>query len=402
MYRYILSRLRREPVPALAVVLFSLILVAILRTMSGAVAAQQEAYEQTWNTIPVTLTVTNLSGTKSDSLNAPGWVADVFTGGNGVGLGLSGYMKDIRIKSTRLIDNSDRVGAMYLAGLTAMEAEPNFRPEKGVEIVWLEGYDASIFSGEERLCLVSEVLTNDMEPDIPGQQLSLIFSYSYLDEKEEVQTTEYTLILTVAGYIQEESNAVYCPYAVISHVFQKVRENRTIAHISATLVDNNLLEDIRRARSTWFAEPTPGGVKTEWNYLGFDYYPYALDINDSLLVNTATTLENSIFISRVCSILIYAVSGGAGFLVGFLMIRKRKREINLLRTLGTGTGSIFAGFALEQLLSIGLGILSGSAIFGWEPVAPLLILGCIYAAGLTVALLTFLQGSLLVNMKEDE
>ena len=402
MYRYILARVRREPIPALAVVLFSLILVAILRTMSGAVAAQQEAYEKTWNTIPVPLTVTNLSGTKSDSLNAPGWVADVFTGGNGVGLGLSDYMKDIRIKSTRLIDNADAVGAMYLAGLTVLEAEPNFRPEKGVEIFWLEGYDASIFSGEEQLCLAPETLNTDMEPEIPGQQLSLIFSYSYLDEKEEVQTVEYTLILTVAGYFQEDSNAIYCPYDVISHVFQKVRENRSIAHISATLVDNNLLEDIKRARSTWFAEPTPGGIKTEWNYLGFDYYPYALDINDSLLVNAATTLENSIFISQVCSILIYVVSGGAGFLVGFLMIRKRKREIDLLRTLGTGTVSVFAGFALEQLLCIGLGILTGAAVFGWHPLSPLLILGGIYAAGLTVALLTFLQGSLLVNMKEEE
>lgn len=402
MHRYIWSRLRREPIPALAVMLFSLILVAILRTMAGAVQAQQEAYEQTWSTIPVTLTVTNLSGTKSDSLNAPGWVADVFTGGNGVGLGLSDYMKDIRIKSTRLIDNADAIGAMYLAGLTALEAEPNFRPEKGVEITWLDGYDETIFSGEEQVCLVSETLTADMESEIPGQQLSLIFSYSYLDEKEEVQTVEYNLIFTVAGYIREESNAIYCPYEVISYVFQKVHENRTIAHISATLVDNNLLEAIKRDRCTWFAAPTPGGLRTEWGHLGFDYYPYALDINDSLLVNTATTLENSIFISRVCSILIYAVSGGAGFLVGFLMIRKRKREINLLRTLGTGTISVFAGFALEQLLCIGLGILIGATVFGLEPVAPLLILGCIYAAGLTVALLTFLQGSLLVNMKEEE
>lgn len=402
MHRYIWSRLRREPIPALAVMLFSLILVAILRTMSGAVQAQQEAYDQTWNTIPVTLTVTNLSGTKSDSLDAPGWVADVFTGGNGVGLGLSEYMKDICIKSTRLIDNADTVGAMYLAGLTALEAEPNFRPEKGVEITWLDGYDASIFSGEEHLCLVSETLTADMEPEIPGQQLSLIFSYAYLDEKDEVQTVEYNLILTVVGYIREESNAIYCPYDVISYVFQKVHENRTIAHISATLIDNNLLDAVKRDRNTWFAAPTPGGLRTEWGHLGFDYYPYALDINDSLLVNAAATLENSIFISRVCSILIYVVSGGAGFLVGFLMIRKRKREIDLLRTLGTGTVSVFAGFALEQLLCIGLGILIGAAVFGWHPISPLLILGGIYAAGLTVALLTFLQGSLLVNMKEDE
>lgn len=402
MYRYILARVRREPIPALAVVLFSLILVAILRTMSGAVAAQQEAYEKTWNTIPVTLTVTNLSGTKSDSLDAPGWVADVFTGGNGVGRGLSEYMKDIRIKSTRLIDNADAVGAMYLAGLTALEAEPNFRQEKGTEISWFDGYDESIFSGDERLCLVSETLTNDMEPDIPGQQLSLVFTYAYLDQNDEVQTVEYTQILTVAGYFHEESNAIYCPYSAVSYVFQKMEEERNVDHISATLIDNNLLDSIKRDRSTWFAAPTPGGMRTEWGHLGFDYYPYALDINDSLLINAAATLENSIFISRVCSILIYIVSGGAGFLVGFLMIRKQKREINLLRTLGTGTVSVFAGFALEQLLCIGSGILIGAAVFGWHPISPLLILGGLYSAGLAAALLGFLQGNLLVNMKEDE
>lgn len=402
MYRYICSRIRREPIPALAVVLFSLILVSILRTMSASVEAQQQAYDQTWDTIPVTLTVTNLSGTKSDSLDAPGWVADVFTGGNGVGLGLSEYMKDVRIKSARQIDNSDAVGAMYLAGLTSLQAEPNFRPEKNVKIDWLESYDASIFSGEEKLCLVSEVLTNDMEPDIPGQQLYLLFSYIYLDQNDEEQIVEYHLILTVAGYIREESNAIYCPYSVINLVFQKMKESRTISHISATLIDNHLLEDIKRDRSRWFAAPTPGGMRTEWGHLGFDYYPYALDINDSLLVNAATTLGNSILISRVCSILIYTISGGAGFLIGFLMIRKSRREINLLRTLGTGTMSIFAGLALEQLVCIGMGIFIGAAIFGWNPITPLLVLGSIYAVGLTAALIVFLRGNLLLKMKEDE
>ncbi len=402
MYRYICSRLRREPIPALAVILFSLILVSILRTMSGAVEAQQQAYDQTWDTIPVTLTVTNLSGTKSDTLDAPGWVADVFTGGNGVGRGLSEYMKDIRIKSVRQIDNSDVVGAMYLAGLTSLQAEPNLRTEKNVQIDWLEGYDESIFSGEEQLCLVSEILTDDMEPDIPGQQLSLLFSYTYLDENDEEQIVEYHLSLTVAGYIREESNAIYCPYSVINLVFQKMKESRTISHISATLIDNHLLEDIKRDRSRWFAAPTAGGMRTEWGHLGFDYYPYALDINDSLLVNAAATLENSILISRVCSVLIYAVSGGAGFLIGFLMIRKSRREINLLRTLGTGTMSIFAGFALEQIVCIGMGIFIGAAIFGWNPIMPLLVLGGIYAVGLTAALIVFLRGNLLLKMKEDE
>ena len=98
----------------------------------------------------------------------------------------------------------------------------------------------------------------------------------------------------------------------------------------------------------------------------------------------------------------FALSAGAGFFVGFLMIRQRKREIALMRTLGTRNGAVYLGFALEQILCVVVGAALGGAPFGWHPVERLLIFIGIYFIGLTAALLVFLHQNLLSTLKEGE
>lgn len=397
------KRLRRAPLPALAVLLFSAVLAAALCFLQAENEAEQRSYEETCRTIPVTLTVCNLSGTQVSDLAAPGWVADLFSDSGKMGLGLTEYVTDLRIKSTCAIDNGTEVGADFLVGVTSTQAEKRLLPENGGSVTWYSGYDDSVLSGDELVCLAPEGLTEDWDEDTPGQQLKLWFYHKGRDEHGQEKEWEYECFLTVAGtYRSGDGSALYCPYAVAELVCQKVSRDRVIDCVSATLSDNQRLAELENAADDWFAEPNATGARTPWNFADYEYYPYALDIDYSLLVKAAATLENSIFINRICTLLVFVLSAGAGFFVGFLMVRQRKREIALMRTLGARNGSVYLSFALEQMLCVVLGAFLGGAWFGWKPIGRLLIFAAIYFIGLTAALLVFLRQNLLTALKEDE
>ena len=175
-----------------------------------------------------------------------------------------------------------------------------------------------------------------------------------------------------------------------------------MTHLSATLKDNNHLDEVRELSQEWFVEPNLLGHRTPWDQHDCSFYPYALDIDDSLLARAEATLRGNIAMNQMAALLVFLLSAGAGFLIGFLMIRQRKREISLMRTLGTRNWAIYMGFMVEQMLCVIIGTAIGGAAFGWQPLERLLIFVCVYFVSLTLALIIFLRRNLLATMKEDE
>ena len=84
------------------------------------------------------------------------------------------------------------------------------------------------------------------------------------------------------------------------------------------------------------------------------------------------------------------------------MIRSRKREIMLMRTMGTPNKQIFGCFALEQAAYVLVGVLIGGFPFLWKPFDQITIFVIIYTIALSTALLVFLRKNLLTTIKEDE
>ena len=207
----------------------------------------------------------------------------------------------------------------------------------------------------------------------------------------------------VVGYYTDPGNSrVYCPYETLRLCHASLNKAQKIEQIGAILSDNNQLAQFKEDAGKWFATPNPMGEKTPWGRYSFEYYLCALDIDDSMLHSLETNMKNSLRLNQLASIVVFALSAGAGFLTGFLVIRSRKREIVLMRTMGTSHPSIFTEFALEQMLCIALGIVLGGSYCLWQPVQRLLLFGGIYFVGLTAALIIFLRKNLLTTVKEDE
>ena len=133
-----------------------------------------------------------------------------------------------------------------------------------------------------------------------------------------------------------------------------------------------------------------------------DFYRYVMDINDEHLAELSTILEESIRFNRFVTVLVVILSIISGFLVGFLMVRRRKRDIVLMRTVGESNFRLYIGFILEQMICVILGIAVGGAYYMWNPMDKLIIFAVVYFVALTVALAIFMSKKLLTTIKEDE
>lgn len=416
------KQFRRTPLHVLGVFLFAAILSAALCYLRIASEAEVERYHETYQKVPVTVSITDLSGTIDNALNIDNRSVNAFLEETKLGK----YFTDIQmvvqhnatLAQTRAekeeeahMTEEEKIAAemkriCVLIGAHSTELLPELWEESDCVINWKEGYDESIFSREEKICLVPEGMQTQRS-SITGEEIIVLeFEDSNGSLQSSLQTNKKKTIqfqLTVVGTYTGNSQAIYCPFYAGQLLFQILNEPLRCQVAHGVLKDNNNLETLRSVSKQWFAEPNPLGEETTWtdgNITGT--YSFALRINDYLLKQAATTMETSIAINRLCAVLVLCLSAGAGFLIGFLTVRSRKREIALMRTLGKSHGRIYLGFALEQMLCVALGVAVGGAYGLWNPADQLGILAGVYFVGLTFALVIFLHTNLLSSIKEDE
>lgn len=394
-----LKRMMRKPVSLLATLCFSAILSAALCGFYTMNLAEEKNCEEAFRTVPVTVTVTDLTGQYPTELYAKQWVYNAFTSSYEMGE----YLTDIRVKVKENIQemwmDGERCYCSELIGITSLESAPELTPNMAGAVKWRDGYDASAFASNDLVCIVPASILP--EGDDAAHILKLYFKHKFITSWGS-DTTTYDCTLRVIGSHNLDNNAIYCPFRVVSTVNDRLETGWDIDSVSATLADNYLLDEFREAASEWFAEPNPTGAQTPWKYSYYTSYPYALVVDDAQLTAATEALEKSMQINQVCTAIIFALAVAASFLVGFLTVRNRKREIMLMRTLGTGNGQVYLEFVLEQMGCILLGILLGGIWFLWRPVWRLAAFAGIYFVGLTLSLLIFMGTSLISTMKEDE
>ena len=387
----------RSPIPAVGVLLFAVAMAVVLQSLHLSKVEAQKNYEEIYHQIDVTCTVTNLRGTKSDGLELSNVIVNEFTEysermGNS---GILHLIEDVQIKSQHKLTapQTERM----LTGITSLRMAPELWPENGCTIFWDQGFDESIFGKNALVCMIPQTMAEELEKEqgeiesIPIE-LKLGDSYHYLP----IEPGDYIGTMQVVGvYTGGDQKTIYCAWLTLMDIWSQMGQVETATAIQATLRKNDQVTQLRQAAAAaGFAKPDPNADPTDMGL--------ALDIDDSKLHQADLTLRNSLRVNELSALLVFVLSAGVGFLIGFLMVRSRKKEIALMRTMGTPNRSIYFGFALEQMMCVIVGIALGGANNHWNPVDRLGILAATYFVGLTIALLVFLRKNLLTTIKEDE
>lgn len=409
MIKRIIIRSMRQPVSGIAVILFAAVLTVVLCHLHSAHKDEMHSFEESYASVPVFFKVTDLDGSRvSDAGGIEGWIEDLFADSS-LRPNLSQYILERHIR----VSYDDKANWIYevydekrdmmrdhyepvkVTGITSTYVAEELTAAWGGAINWNDGYDESILKSKEFVCILPESLREETE-----LVLQFIYEYSIDLQPYRYETTQ---TFQVVGYYDDPGNSnIYIPYPTMEWIYAKVKRNKEIEVIGAILNDNTKILQLREDAAYWFAEPNPSGTPTPWGRYDFDYYFYALDIDDTMLRNLQTEMHNSIRMNQIAAAIVFTLSAGAGFLTGFLVIRSRKREITLMRTMGASQSAIYLELAMEQLICIAAGILVGGGYALWQPLGKLCIFGIIYFAGLTAALLIFLHKNLLTTIKEDE
>lgn len=393
-------RLVKTLFKSFCVLIFAALICAILCWLNAANEQEVADFEQVYAQIPVELTVTNLTGNRTDNLGIPEWLGALFDTDS-----MNSYVRDVQMKARHEINNACDFYGDELMGVTSLELAAELDPYRGAVVNYYPGYDETMFAEDALLCLIPEAMEHCVAED---GTVTLAFRCLKSDPSAstsiEDRYVEIEIVFTVAGTysIGYDCGYLFCPYFAVDYVYVHIGCQKSIDSIHALLADNNKLEDFREFATKWFAEPNVSGEKTPWDFSSYDYYPYALDIDDTMLKQVSAVLGASIAINQFAALMVFILSAGAGFFLGFLMIRSRKREIILMRTLGKANGRIYLDFAFEQMLRLLLGVVIGGAVFAWQPVERLMWFAVVYFVGLSTALIVFLNSKLITNMKEDE
>lgn len=392
MIKYTFKRLLREPLPRLAVILFTGIMALLLCVLQISMEREEKNRAYIYETVPVPVYITDLTGTQKDNLGIQQSTAYVFENR------LDEYIGQISLKTRTNATWMELDGTILppqeLVGISNLAAAQELSQLGEDAVVWLNGYDETSLQQADLVCVLPQNLLLE-NVDIPETVLFHFETTIYNSKKKQDEIVSIDLTFSVAGYHMNNSR-IYCPVANAVSVNWRMNYPVKYDSIRGILIDNYGIDALRETASEWFAEPQLTSDTTS------ERYSYALIIDDSQLRAADEAMERSYTINRICTAVVFALSASSGFVIGFLMVRSRKKEIALMRTMGTPNRSIYSGFTLEQMLCVILGIVLGGAYNQWQPMNRLGILTAIYFVGLTLALLIFLRKNLITTIKEDE
>lgn len=406
MIKRMIRRCARQPLSCIGVILFAVILAVILCMLRRSQEEEQQNFEKTYHSVPVEVEITELNGSRLGEYDSiEGYMADLFFEDSLLTPDFSDLVCDVQLRMSHMAalpdgkEHESNHGSYQrseqVVGISSTKVAEELTPDYGGIIDWFPGYGEDVLGSQEFVCIVPA--------DYPEtNEVELSFKYVERINGEYVEH-EYSGTFTVVGrYTDDGNKRLYCPYSTLEDIYGQLKEPRKIQILLCRLENNDDLDLLRETAANWFAEPNPMGEPTEWGKYGNEYYPFALDIRDYLLKRLEADMQNSMTVNRIAAVLVLLLSAGAGFLTGFLVIRSRKREIALMRLLGTSNFVICVELALEQILCVILGVLLGGGYAHWEPIEQLLLFAGIYIVGLTAALLIFIRDNLLTTIKENE
>lgn len=395
MLKKLIKSSLRRPFAGIAMVLFAAALTVALCYLHQTGEEERKSYEASFASTPVFFKITDFDGSAvKDADGIAGWMAELFTE-DGLTPNLAPFVGELHVRVAFPEAQYGR-DTVTVTGITSTRMAEELTAGWGGSIAWLEGYDEEVFLTDEWVCVLPAALEGT-------ESVTLTFNYVIPSDRMPPKTVSHTQSFSVVGYYTDPGNSrFYVPYPAMEWLYAKLGASKLIEGIGAILKDNNDLPALREEMSYWFASPNPAGEKTPWGKFDFDYYFYALDIDDNLLNTLTADLQSRLLLNRFAATAVLLMAAGASFLTGFLVIRSRKRELSLMRTLGASQKEIFLELFLEQGVRVLLGIFAGGWFFRWQAVVQLSLFCGIFLAGLALALAIFLRANLLSTMKEDD
>ena len=202
-----------------------------------------------------------------------------------------------------------------------------------IDIKWAEGYDESCFLGDEMVALVPESYGYSL-----GDTISLAFG---------VYSGYVPMQVKVVGLVSlAAESSLFMPLKALEQFYEPVSENVEflLSSLRFSLADSRKTEAFRE----WIKSVPMG-----------PYVSFKLD--DEILHGTIDPIQSNLQMLEGLYPVFFAAVAAIGFVLCFLLVRRRKQEFAVMRLLGE-TGMQITGKALlEQAMLCVIGVVLGAA-----------------------------------------
>ncbi len=355
-----LRPLIRRKFRSLAVLVVSIVLVLFLNIYANAINQQRQNLDELYANIEVTAYIVDLNGNAEGlEINEKVIISPLENSGfirEGVYtqkiVGVIGPWQDEDIYEIAY----DTRNTSILLGSNDVSVLPQ-QPE------FMDGYDETLFEMEEMVCIVGEDFIADHNLSL-GDELQ--FTARDIKRYPIQSASDFSLAtvsLKIVGVYRSpvRPSLIYCPLAVASDInsgFGKPPIMNSASFILQNTKDLNRFRELLMDMNFVNQQAAPGSSSQGFSFI----------INDRVLKSATASVENYISFTNALYPVIYLLCAGIGFIVSYLLIRTRKPEFAIMRSLGASRAASFFTFHIEQgllcLLGAALGLVSSTLFTG--------------------------------------
>ena len=266
-------------------------------------------------------------------------------------------------KQTNSISRNDPLGTAK--GITDLSVHASLYQVRE-DIQWLEGYDATCLTGAEAVALV---------PGSYGYALGDTFSMAF-----ELPAGYTPLSLKVVGLVPLSSETVvFLPLKTLEQAYLAKEETIvfSLSFLQFTLVDSRDLQDFETFLKTL-------SLGKQLN----------IRLDDEIFHGTIDPIQSNLKMLQSLYPVFFAAVAAIGFVLCFLLVRRRKQEFAVMRLLGEKTWQITGKALLEQAMLCVIGIVLGAAVVlagGFGQFSAVICIGVLLCYGIGSALAVMLM-----------
>ena len=342
---------------SIILIFVSMTLMILILSVDIILTDQRLQWEETMDSVPVQAVISDWHGASFEELNISYlYISLIFKEDSR----LAPFISDPLLKRSidcNMIIKGEPVFAI-LTGMTGLAADPILTPENGVSIIFNEGFDESILRSDKNVCLINQKILDIIGTDAKTITLDFSEIINMMQERvlvlREMNINAPEVIdigpmeFTIAGIISGGNpNQVICPWKTIHKIDKNIYGVPVADSMSFTVTDNRFLNDLKTLLPQYFSRLTPGMAPDPSP--DKPYPPPAIILRDSTFLRIIIPLERNIEFLQSMIPVLYILVVGIGFLSSFLVIRNRKQEFAVMRSLGTKKHQVFFIVLLESL-----------------------------------------------------
>ena len=379
IFKYVLRSLRSRLWEALALAATVFLCLVLLLAIHSMIAQRQAELDGVYQNTEIACVVTDATGSTRNGLSIPGEYLGLF----GEGGALHDHVKGLACHATAsfLLLGEERIP---LNLFNTPEAVPLFAENP---ITYFDGYDDMDLIGKDVVAIIPEKLMSHVTTD---GMLTLAFPPS----------GEKSMTVRVIGTYPSDTSAVYLALDAGRKLLEGRVNKVSLSALSFRVADNRKLNETKMALGEYFvaADPINQGSSR-----------FGLWMDDAAFVDTVMVLERSIALFVLFRTVLWILSLCVCLLVIFLIVRRRRAELAIMRSMGCSNFLLHGQILCEMTVCFAVGALVTSVVAlaatmlpGGEMIHVIGILfgGCLI--GTSGSVLTLTSGDIMKILKGKE